>query len=86
MASGGRVSVRVLRGTPGAQFGHPASEAELLFGFVLDGSLVLGSAGVHALSPGDAFVIPPGGAWSIEAETDVKLLEVSVGREPGGGS
>jgi quercetin dioxygenase-like cupin family protein len=56
-------------------------DAELLFGFVLEGAAVLRRAGQdHALGPADAFVIPPGEPWGLTgASDDLALLRVSVG-------
>jgi len=64
--------------------GSPAfsrHDADILFGFVMEGSLVLEGEGQEPqpLAPGDAFVIPPGMAtrWSGPSD-DLRLLEVSL--------
>ncbi|MEZ5911541.1 MAG: cupin domain-containing protein [Paracoccaceae bacterium] len=56
-------------------------DADILFGFVMEGSMVLEGEGKepYALSPGDAFVIPPGMATRFaDASDDFELLEVSL--------
>jgi len=75
-ASGGVVTVRVLRADAGARLAAPAQAGELLFGFVLEGTGTLACRGEHALDGGDAFVVPPGEAWSVEAGVGLRLLEV----------
>jgi quercetin dioxygenase-like cupin family protein len=51
----------------------------LAFGFVLDGSTTLNFEGHHALSAGDAFVIPPGKAWELSSGSDdFRLLHVTT--------
>ena len=68
---------------PGAarEMSAPPHAAELLFGFVLEGSAVLRRAGeAHALGLADAFVIPPGEPWGLaDASDDLALLRVIVG-------
>lgn len=60
--------------------------ADILFGFVMAGQMVLEGEGKapFALSPGDAFVIPPGLVTRYaEPSDDLELLEVSLpGRVP----
>jgi mannose-6-phosphate isomerase-like protein (cupin superfamily) len=75
-ASAGMVSVRVLRGGDGARIAAPGHDGELLFGFVLEGGGTLHCRGGHALAAGDAFIIPPGEVWAIEAGAELRLLEV----------
>jgi len=60
---------------------EPAHGHALLFGFLLEGSARLRRAAHdHELAPADAFVIPPGEPWSLEATSpDLALLRVAVG-------
>ena len=75
-ATGGLAGVSVLRPAAGGLFAATAA-GELQFGFVLEGSATLTHAGDHRLGPADAFVIPPGTAWSVSAASgDFALLEV----------
>jgi quercetin dioxygenase-like cupin family protein len=79
-ATRGLADVRVLRPAGAVAFTAAAHGRELLFAFLLEGSAVLNAHGVHPLGPADAFVIPPGEAWSLgEASPDLALLEVRVG-------
>ena len=74
-ASNGIADVRIVRGS--AEF--PAHLGELVFGFVLAGSAQLEFDGGHAISPADAFVIPPGQPWRIaDASPDFRLLHVTT--------
>jgi quercetin dioxygenase-like cupin family protein len=58
----------------------PAHGAELLFGFLLEGSARLHCRGSHDLGPADAFVIPPSEAWALsDGSPDLALLRVRVG-------
>jgi quercetin dioxygenase-like cupin family protein len=73
----GVVVVRKGTGTPG----WTTHSADILFGFVMSGSMRLegqGKTPFH-LSPGDAFVIPPGMAtfWA-DPSDDFELLEVTL--------
>ncbi len=56
-------------------------EADILFGFVMEGAVTLEGEGKdpYRLTPGDAFVIPPGmrTCWS-DPSADVEILEVSL--------
>ena len=80
-ATRGLADAVVLRPAAGRTLVVPAHGGELLFGFVLDGGAVLRRAGAaYPLGPADAFVIPPGEAWSLEeASPDLALLRVTVG-------
>ena len=83
-ASGGLVDARTLR--PGARpvVAVPPHDGELVFGFVLQGSVRLDHGAGHALGPADAFVIPPGEAWTLaDASGDFRLLHVTTGEMPG---
>jgi quercetin dioxygenase-like cupin family protein len=80
-ATRGLADAAVLRPAGGRLLAVPPHDGELLFGFVLEGRAVLRRAGApHPLSRADAFVIPPGEAWSLEAASpDLTLLRVTVG-------
>jgi quercetin dioxygenase-like cupin family protein len=69
-ASGGLADVRLLR--PGVQrhLVSPPFSGELLMGFVTDGSAELTFRDAQPLGGSDAFVIPPGEAWSLRAASD----------------
>jgi quercetin dioxygenase-like cupin family protein len=58
---------------------------DILFGFVMTGEMTLEGEGKDPwrLSPGDAFVIPPGMATRYGSATaDLELLEVSLPGNP----
>ncbi len=77
LATRGAADVRVLRPAAARDLAVPAHGAELLFGFLLEGSCVLHRQGAHLLGPADAFVIPAGEAWSLSGcSGDLRLLEV----------
>jgi quercetin dioxygenase-like cupin family protein len=79
-ATKGLADVRVLRPAAARDFASPAHDRELQFSYLLEGSATLHAYGTHTLAPGDAFVIPPGEAWSLtEASADLALLQVEVG-------
>lgn len=80
-ATAGKASVRVARPTGRVPDRFTRHAADILFGFVLSGSLTLRAAeeGDHALSEGDAFVIPPGLRTCIgQASENLQLLEVAL--------
>ncbi|MEA3065291.1 MAG: hypothetical protein QOJ27_1743 [Sphingomonadales bacterium] len=80
-AAGGLAEARTLR--PGAQpsVAIPSHNGELVFGFVLEGSVRLDYGEGYQLGPADSFVIPPGEAWSLtEASGDLRLLHVTTRR------
>jgi mannose-6-phosphate isomerase-like protein (cupin superfamily) len=78
-ATGGLAGVRVLRPAGATRLDQPAHDGELLFGFVLDGTAVLDGAGRRELAPSDAFVIPAGASWGLDAcSADLALLEVRL--------
>jgi quercetin dioxygenase-like cupin family protein len=81
VATRGLADAAVLHPAVGRSLIAPPHESELLFGFVLEGGAVLRRASsAHPLGPADAFVIPPGEAWSLEeASPDLALLRVTVG-------
>ena len=78
-ATGGLAGVRVLRVGGARRLDQRAHDGELLFGFVLDGTATLEGSGHHELAPSDAFVIPAGAAWALDAcSADLALLEVRL--------
>jgi hypothetical protein len=76
----GIAGVQVVRKGQG-ETGFFSHGADILFGFVMEGSLVLEGTGQPSqpLSPWDAFVIPPGMAtrWA-QPSDDLRLIEVSL--------
>ena len=77
-ATGGLAEVRTIRGT---SIDFPSYDEELVFGFVLAGSARLDFGDGFAVGAADAFVIPPGEAWSLtEASDDFRLLHVTTAR------
>lgn len=81
-ATGGIACVRVARPAgQTAQHKWTSHDADILFAFVLSGSLKLRGEGsaAHVLSEGDAYVIPPNMKTVIETPSaDLQLLEVSL--------
>ncbi len=80
-ATSGVASVQVARPS-GAVSGQVTSHAsDILFTFVLQGSVTLHAdgQGVHAIGEGDAFVIPPHLRTALsDASADLRLLEVAL--------
>jgi quercetin dioxygenase-like cupin family protein len=80
-ATGGLAELRTIRPAGSQPIGFPAHEGELAFGFVLGGSATLDAGESHALSPADAFAIPPGEPWRITGPSgDFRLLHIATGR------
>ncbi|HEX4737054.1 MAG TPA: hypothetical protein VH331_05790 [Allosphingosinicella sp.] len=80
-ASGGLVEARILRPRASGTIAVPPHDGELVFGFVLEGSVRLGHREGYTLGPADSFVIPPGEAWRLdEPSDDFRLLHVTTGR------
>lgn len=80
-ATGGLADARMLRPGAAPEIAVPPHDGELVFGFVLEGSVRLGFGEGHRLGPADAFVIPPGEAWRLsDASEDFRLLHVTTGR------
>jgi quercetin dioxygenase-like cupin family protein len=78
-ATHGLAGARVVR--PSGAIGTPRTshDAELLFLFVLDGSLTLDCDGSHRLAAGDAVAIPAGMPHALAAcARDMALLEVTL--------
>jgi quercetin dioxygenase-like cupin family protein len=80
-ATAGLAAVRTIRAGDASAVDFDPHDGELGFGFVLDGRASLDHAGIHALEPADAFVIPPGEAWGLgNMSDDFRLLHVTTGR------
>ena len=80
-ATKGVASVRVARPVGRASEQLTSHTADILFAFVIFGSLTLheDGPGAHALSAGDAYVIPPGMKTAFtDCSEDLQLLEVSL--------
>ena len=78
--TGGVASVLVVK-SDGAQPQWATHSGDILFNFVMQGTMVLEGEGKepYRLQPGDAFVIPPGMATRYgEPSDDLELLEVSL--------
>ncbi|MEO7814114.1 MAG: cupin domain-containing protein, partial [Sphingomicrobium sp.] len=77
VATGGLADVRIVRGACDFE----PHDGELVFGFVLSGSALLKQGDLKPIGPGDAFVIPPGEAWSIIVPLrGFRLLHVTTAR------
>lgn len=82
-ATKGVASVMVLRPTGSSSW--TLHKGDILFGFVMSGGMTLEGEGKdpYRLSPGDAFVIPPGMATRYSDSTpDLELLEVTLPGNP----
>jgi quercetin dioxygenase-like cupin family protein len=80
-ATGGLAEARILR--PGASpvIAVPPHDGELVFGFVLEGSVRLEQDQGWPLGPADSLVIPPRETWRLtEMSNDFRLLHVTTGR------
>jgi quercetin dioxygenase-like cupin family protein len=80
-ATNGVASVQVVRAAGAATGEATSHSSDIFFTFVLAGAVTLSGEGrgTHALSEGDAFVIPPGLKTSLtDASADLQLLEVSL--------
>lgn len=69
-ASAGRVHAKLLRAGQGVEVAHAPGGFELTFGFVMEGRAILTGGDACSLGPADAFVIPPGDPWTLEAASD----------------
>jgi mannose-6-phosphate isomerase-like protein (cupin superfamily) len=78
-ATGVIAEVSVIRAKEGAAIAFAPHQGELVFGFVLDGTARLDRGAGHQLNPADAFVIPPGEAWTLSTPSrDFQLLHVTT--------
>ncbi|MFZ2508759.1 MAG: hypothetical protein WAW79_09855 [Steroidobacteraceae bacterium] len=80
-ATGGIASVQIARATGSAPGQITSHDSDILFTIVLSGSVTVRGKGLgaHALTEGDAYVIPPHLKTSLSAgSTDLELLEVSL--------
>lgn len=80
-ATAGVASVQIARAVGPVSGEATSHTSDILFTFVLAGSVTLcgEGQGAHALGEGDAFVIPPGLPTSLDdASADLELLEVSL--------
>jgi quercetin dioxygenase-like cupin family protein len=78
-ATYGLADAFVLRPSRGDSQELRVNRNDLLFGFMLDGSAVLGHLCGHPISPADAFVIPPGDDWALSGlSPDAEILMVTV--------
>jgi len=80
-ATAGVASVQVARPIASTRGQVTSHTSDILFSFVLSGSVTLRGEGqgAHALVEGDAYVIPPHVKTSLtDASTDLQLLEVSL--------
>jgi len=80
-ATAGVASVKTARPAGGASAPVTTHNADILFAFVLAGSVTLHGEGqgAHALTEGDAFVIPPHFKTALtDVSEDLRLLEVSL--------
>jgi mannose-6-phosphate isomerase-like protein (cupin superfamily) len=80
-SSGGLAEARIVRPGASPAIAVPPHDGELVFGFVLEGSVRLDYHDSYRLGPADCFVIPPGETWTLtEASDDLRLLHVTTGR------
>jgi quercetin dioxygenase-like cupin family protein len=80
-ATGGLAEARIVRAGASPVVAVPPHDGELVFGFVLSGSVRLELGEGYPLGPADSFVIPPGEAWRMgDMSGDFLLLHVTTGR------
>ncbi|MEM6663304.1 MAG: cupin domain-containing protein [Pseudomonadota bacterium] len=80
VGTGGVAGVQIARATGPVDIAW-RHDCDILFGFVMEGAVDLSADGqaTRRLTPGDAWVIPPGMAVQLsEASADFELLEVSL--------
>ena len=80
-ATGGVAGVQVARRVPVTAVPATRHDTDILFGFVREGSVTLSVEGHpnHALTAGDAFVLPPHTTVAMdEPSDDLELLEVAL--------
>ena len=83
-ATGGVAGVQVARRVPGVEVPATRHDTGILFGFLRAGSMTLDVEGHpdHALTAGDAFVLPPDLTVAIrEPSDDLQILEVALPAE-----
>lgn len=84
VATAGLARVHVLRAARDLDVKRDAHRGELLFYFVLSGSLTLTKMSStehrreHRLDVNDSFVVPAGAAYAIAAQAGTQLLEVAI--------
>jgi quercetin dioxygenase-like cupin family protein len=79
-ATSGLIEARILRPGTSETIAVPLHDGELVFGFVLEGSVRLDHEGEHALGTADSFVMPPGAAWRLrDPSHGFRLLHVTTG-------
>ena len=73
--------MRIIRALEARPIDVPPHDGELVFGFILGGTAELIFGGNFPIGPGDALVIPPGEAWTLDgASPDFRLLHVTTNR------
>jgi len=80
-ATGGVASVHVIKPMTFPSTNVTSHSSDILFGFLLAGAVTLRAEGqgVHELTEGDAFVIPPGLKTALTGVSpDLRMLEVSL--------
>ena len=77
-ATDGLAGVRVVRANASAVTPSSAHNGELMFLFVLKGSLAIesGALGNHTLNVDDSVVIPAGAAYALRGGEGLEMLEV----------
>ena len=77
-ATGGLADALTIRAAGASSIAFKPHDGELVFGFVLDGKAQFRG---DDIGPDDAFVIPPGEAWSVDRmSADFRLLNVTTTR------
>ncbi len=77
-ATRGIADAYVLRPGEADRLAPATNTGELLFGFMLEGSAVVEVQARHAVGPANAFVIPPGETWALDAlSVDARVLVVT---------
>jgi quercetin dioxygenase-like cupin family protein len=78
-ATGGLADARIVRSGDSPAVAVPPHDGELVFGFVLEGSVRLERDDAYSLGPADCFVMPPGEPWRLtQASNDFRLLHVTT--------
>lgn len=78
-ATAGLADARIVRPGASPAVAVPPHDGELVFGFVLEGSVRLDCGEAHALGPADSFAIPPGEPWRLTEMSDgFRLLHVTT--------